>query len=123
MVGVLTLTADVAYRECHGRIEEQSLHVGSPIQLDYCGYLQAAFRWVGSPGETTIRIGQWPEMAVRIRQQQQAQTLQQLLQAWYERRVPVWEMVGGQRTFLLKQNLSYEQIRAFEQQYGVKLYG
>lgn len=73
--------------------------------------------------ENRIQVGTWGVFSVRLRHPREQQRLIQLLQSWYEQRIPVRESYQGQRTFLLKSNMSYEEIQAFKQRYGVKLYG
>lgn len=45
------------------------------------------------------------------------------LRRWYLRKVSVKEHRQGGPTFLLHRNLSYEQIQAYKQEFGVNLYG
>jgi len=48
--------------------------------------------------------------------------LQALLRSWYHRRISIKEYCQDSRTFLLGRNLSYEQIQAYKQEFGVSLY-
>ncbi|WP_165822186.1 hypothetical protein [Hymenobacter edaphi] len=56
-----------------------------------------------------------------MRQRADERRLGRLLQAWYERRLPLRETYRGQPALLLRHNLSYEDLQAFRQRYGVKL--
>lgn len=126
-IGSLLLTPEALYLKLGEQAEQLILDGHTPLRLTI------AEPEVAPPGtslfasrvriDNYVQAGSWPAYSVRLRHPREQQRLVQLLQCWYERRIPVRETYQGQRTFLLNPNMSYEEIQAFKQRYGVTLYG
>ncbi|WP_400192839.1 hypothetical protein [Hymenobacter sp. B81] len=125
--GVLVLTPDYAYLELNGQYHEQPLSAATPIHLEYAGYQTADWQLSlrgteAVAADTRLQVGSWPRLPVLVRHAQHEQLLIQLLQGWYEQRVPVHEVYAGQRTILLGLNRGYAETQALKQRYGIRLY-
>ncbi|MET4109065.1 hypothetical protein [Hymenobacter sp. UYP22] len=126
VIGSLVLTPDALYREVGKQADCLALSSTTPLQFHIAELTLQTLRTslIDIPVQTDNRIqaGSWPSCFVRLRQPHEQQRLVQLLQTWYEQRIPLKESYQGQRTFLLNPNMSYEEIQAFKQRYGVTLY-
>ncbi|MCC3156067.1 hypothetical protein LJ737_02405 [Hymenobacter sp. 15J16-1T3B] len=129
-LGALVLGVGMAYREVRGRWQQQQLPAQAPVRVEHNGYSPeayyhdtAAFLWATPERKlmNRIQVGEWPADGVIVRGRPEQQRLVELLDAWYERGVPVREWVRGQRTFLLNPHMRYEEIQAFKRKYGVSL--
>lgn len=96
---------------------------GEEVAIWYNGYEgEMIGRTVLSGYENFISVGKGPRYRFWTPSPDEAIGLRAVLRAWYHRRIRLKEYCHDSRTFLLERDLSYEQIQAYKQKFGVGLF-
>ncbi|RSK43697.1 hypothetical protein [Hymenobacter rigui] len=126
-IGSLLLTPEALYLKLGEQAEQLIVDGYTPLRLTIAEPevtpLDTSLFPSRIQASNYIQAGSWHTYSFRLRHQREQQRLIQLLHCWYEQRIPLKESYEGQRTFLLNPTMSYEEIQAFKQRYGVTLYG
>lgn len=117
-IGELTLTVE-------GHETSFGLHPATRVMLTYRGFKNEALTThIWATGiDNFIQIDGGETYRFEMPTEQAQEALRQELRRWYHLNVKVKEQRQDGPTFLLHRGLSYEQIQAYKQEFGVSLYG
>jgi hypothetical protein len=124
-LGYLTSCEDALTLTIGGTEVYFPLDTSTVIELTYRGFKNEALtpRIRATGIDNFIQINGGETYRFEILTELAQENLRVELRRWYLRKVVVKEHRQDGRTFLLHRNLSYEQIQAYKQEFGVNLYG
>jgi hypothetical protein len=124
-VGSLTTAARQVVLCVDGRETSYALDASLRVILTYQGFrnehLAPRIRASGIDNFIQLNEGEFYRFEVLTEQAQE--NLRRELRRWYHLKVKIKEHRRDGLTFLLHRDLSYEQIQAYKQEFGVSLYG
>jgi hypothetical protein len=124
-IGQLASSIDELMLTVEGHDTSFGLHPATQVMLTYRGFnnevLTTRIRTTGIDNFIQINRGETYRFEMPSEQAQEA--LRRELRRWYHLKVKVKEQRQDGPTFLLHRGLSYEQIQAYKQGFGVGLYG
>ena len=123
--GYLVGTIDSIMVSIGGRESFFPIDAFTAVEITYRGFKDERLtqRISASGFDNFIRLNSGETYRFEVLSEQAQENLRNELRRWYLLKVKVKEYRQDGPTFLLHRNLSYEQIQAYKQEFGVNLYG